>query len=253
MNTKGAHLFLEMVKADAADTIARVRLCLVPPKAQVGSFSATLTFDATTMRAVHVDVTGGMQAANANVPGIVRLAGASPNGFKPGPLATISFTRRRGKLSSIRLSLLELSSATGNSVLSDAKVEGYPSRDNTLGVTETAPLRSVTASTRAEAIPRIDSISPRSAHVDPEGVLDMVVYGQGFAATGNTVLFDVAVIGGLASESDGTMIRFMAPTMIPEHAKIPARRVERGKYVVKVRTPRGTSNSATFTARGDDR
>src|SRR5881628_371644 len=62
--TKGAHFFLEAVKPLVRDTVLTARLCLVPPRAGVGSYSVTLTFDSTVMRAVRVDVSGGLQAKN---------------------------------------------------------------------------------------------------------------------------------------------------------------------------------------------
>ena len=258
VNTRGAHLFLEMVKPAVADTVIRVRLCLVPPKAGIGSYSATLTFDSTTMRAARVDVSGGMQAANANVAGSVRLAGAAPNGFQPGLLATIVFRPKRGKrLSKIRLTLLEANTPSGASVLADSKVAGYPSADRTLGVLQRAQVSAAYTATgpktRMSDVPRIDSISPPSGHIEPEGVLDLVIYGRGFASEGNRVLFDAATVDGLTSENGGTVIRFMAPTMIPEHGKVQARRISPGKYDVKVRTPTGSSNAVTFKVRGDDR
>src|ERR1019366_3449458 len=118
VSVKGPHLFLEAVKPNAGDTIALVRLCLVPPKSGIGSYNATLTFDSTIMRATRVDVTGGMQAVNATVQGVIRLAGAAPSGFQRGPLATIVFRPKRGKsLSKIRLTLIEASSAAGATAL----------------------------------------------------------------------------------------------------------------------------------------
>jgi len=261
VTAEGAHVFLEaVIPVEKKDTLVSVRLCLVPPRARVGSYSATLTFDSTQMRVLRVDVSGGMQVANVNDPGSIRLAGAAPGGFPRGPLATIAFKPSRGKaLGKIRVTLIEANSPTGATLLADSKVSGYPLSDRTLGVIQQKSGAVVSQSNRTSiassttGVPRIDSMVPNNGHIDAEGVLDVLVYGRGFAARDNSVLFDAATVDGLASDNGGTVIHFMAPTMIPEHGNTQRRRVGAGTYAVKVRTPGGTSNAVTFTVRGGDR
>jgi hypothetical protein len=256
---KGAQLFLEAVKPLAKDTVLSARLCLVPPKAGVGSYNAMLTFDSTVMRAVRVDVSGGMQAKNMTVPGVIKLAGAAPNGFARGPLATIVFKPLTGKsLAKVRVTLVEANTPGGASLLVDFQVAGYPSTDRTLGAIE-LKLVSAEPDTRMLATgakltaPHIDSISPNSGKIEPESVLEVALYGKGFAAEGNTVLFDAATAEKPVSENGGTILKFIVPTMIPAHGNVQPHRVEPGKFTVKVLTPSGTSNAVTFTVRGEDR
>jgi hypothetical protein len=253
--TKGVvpMFFLDRIPSATRDSIVTVRLCLAPPQSGVGSYNVTLTYDSTTMVARRVDVaSGGLQVANANAPGTIRIAGASPSGFRTGLLATIAFRPRSGQaLGKIRVALNEVNAPSGTSVMAGARVAGYPSSDRTLGVIEVAPRgASVTGRT---ANPRIDSISPRSAKLDNEGVVDIVIYGGGFGVTNNVVLFDAATVTGVSSESAGTVIRFTAPGYIPAHGGAQGHRVTPGRYDIRVRTPIGTSNAVTFTARDGER
>jgi hypothetical protein len=257
--TKGAYFFLEGVRSSVNDTLAVARLCLVPPKSGVGSYQATLTFDSTVMRAVRVDVSGGMQAKNMTVPGVIKLAGAAPNGFARGSLATIAFRQLRGRaLAKIHLTLVEVNTPRGADLLADSKVAGYPSTDRTLGLVETNPNARGARGTRgllgsAVGAPHIDSISPKSGKVDPESVVEVALYGRGFAADGNTVLFDAATVNRSVAENGGTVLKFIVPTMIPAHGNVQFHRVEAGTFAVRVLTPSGTSNTVTFTVRGDNR
>jgi hypothetical protein len=252
-----ARLFIEAARPRAADTVMSVRLCLIPPRGGVGSYSAMVTFDSTALHATRVDVSGGMQVANANVTGIIRLAGAAPAGFLAGPLATITFRRAPGSAEPrIRLTLAEANSPTGVSVIAGVSVSGYPATDSTLGRVQTTAIAvssEATGLTPKGVVPHVDSIAPRSGQLDAESVLDLTIYGKGFTAAGNSVLFDAATVEGLMSELNGRVLRFMAPTLIPGDGKGQSRRIAPGKYQVRVRTNSGTSNAVTFTVRGDDR
>jgi hypothetical protein len=253
---KSVRMYVEQVSSVDSHGMASVRLCLAPGAAGVGSYSATLTFDSTMARVTRVDVSGGMQVANANVAGNVRIAGAAPTGFHAGALAVARLTILRGRsLPKIRVVLREASSPTGASVLAGAKVSGYPSSDRSLGVVQATTDMSSGDRPRGinAAAPHIDSITPRAAHIDNESVLDVVLHGTGFLPTGNVVLFDAAIINDLASEQGGTILRFIAPTTIPPHGNVQARRVDAGKYAVRVRAHSATSNSVTFTVREPDR
>ncbi|HEY6220309.1 MAG TPA: IPT/TIG domain-containing protein [Gemmatimonadaceae bacterium] len=246
--------FLESLPLSSSDTVARVRLCLMPPAGGVGSYSATISFDSAQMRVLTVDVSGGLQAANKSVANIVRIAGASPSGFGAGPLATIIFKPRRGRsLSRVKLAIHEATSVSGVSVLREIGVRGYPATDRLLGVVESAAVGAPPESKQPASAPTIDSIVPRSGRVDAETVRDITVHGKGFASTGNVVLFGDATIENLASESGGTVIHFMAPTVLPARGSRPSQRVTPGSYAVRVRTPAGTSGTARFVVLEDHR
>jgi hypothetical protein len=87
--------------------------------------------------------------------------------------------------------------------------------------------------------PVIDSISPRAAALDRDRVTDITIYGKGFAATGNAILFGTAEVSGLKSQVGGTVIRFSAP-LIPTSG---------GRIEVRVRHDSLRSNVVTFTAK----
>lgn len=227
-------LFIEAAKPAVKDSILTTHLCLVPPAAGVGSYAATIAFDYTMLRAVRVEAADGMQVTNATTPGVVRVAGVSPRGFASGRLATITFARIRGKAwSNIDLTLSEASSPSGTTLLELARVRGFA-------------LGAATA-----AAPRIDSIIPRTTTLDHEGVTDLVLFGRGFGATGITVLFGGASIDSVGSEAHGSVIRFVAPTIIPARGDVPAHRIQPGTVNIRVRTPSGTSNAVTLLIRGE--
>src|SRR5207253_1362210 len=115
-------------------------------------------------------------------------------GFGRGPLATIVFWRPKKKqLAPIRVTLVEVSSTTGATLLADSRVSGYPSSDAALGVVRAA--RQTTGSSASAPVPpHIDSISPRSGDVDAESVLEVVLYGRGFGGEQTVVMFDAAMV-----------------------------------------------------------
>src|ERR1043166_2423804 len=241
--------YLERVPPAERDSMISVRLCLSSPTTGLGSYSLTLGYDSTQMVARRVDVTGpGLQVANSEVAGTVRIAGAAPTGFRSGLLGTLVLKPKKGRnLGRIRLTLLEANSPKAASILSGARVTGYPASDQTLGVVS-APAKATAASA-----PRIDSLTPKSARFNDEGVMEIAIYGRGFASRGNVVLFDAASVEGVASERQGTVIRFLAPSYIPPHGQTQGRRVTPGRYEIRVKTPGGTSNSVGFVARESER
>jgi hypothetical protein len=215
--------FLEPATAAARDTVATVRLCLVSTR-RVGSYMAVVSFDSSRMRVAQVDARGGVQVANVNVPGIIRIAGAAPSGFANGTLALIALKPAGKTLDRLALVVSEASTTTGGSLLSDATVSGWP------------------RSTVSRLQPVIDSISPRSGALEAERVTDIAIYGKGFAPTGNLVLFGIAEVRGLASEAGGTIIRFSAPGVRVGEDKVPVRVTHDGKQ----------SNAVTFTVKDPD-
>ncbi|HET9425504.1 MAG TPA: hypothetical protein VFO55_09045 [Gemmatimonadaceae bacterium] len=231
---------IQPVTVGARDTVVRARVCLTTRAPGIGSYMATIAYDSTKMRSVRVDVTGGMQVANARVPGAIRIAGASPGGFATGQLALLTFKPLVGKaLGRLTISVTEASTPAGASVLGNVKVQGWPT---------TAPSAAVRLSK-----PVVDSISPRAGEVSAEEVTDLVLYGKGFAVTGNVVQFDGAEVAGLLSERGGTVLRFTAPTWIPARGKSAAHRVVPGRVQVRVKHAGGVSNAVTFTVREEGR
>jgi hypothetical protein len=233
--TSGVRFFIEPIPAAARDSVPSARLCLAPGPKGIGSYMADVMYDSTRMRAVRVETTGGMQVANSRAAGIIRIAGASPAGFAKGQLAILRFKLAGGKtLGQLTLTVREASTPAGASVLSETRMTGWPVER---GAAPKSPP------------PHIDSVSPRSAEVDAEGVTNLVLYGRGFAASGNTVVFDAAQVTGLRSEAGGTIIRFSAPTFIPAQGAKPGHRVTPGPVQVRVKHAGGTSNAMIFTAR----
>jgi hypothetical protein len=233
----GPRFFIEPTPATASDTVVATRLCLVPGRKGLGSYMATIGYDSTRTTAVRVETTGGMQAANARAPGIIRIAGASPGGFSGGVLATIRFSRRGARaIGPVSLVVTEASTPAGASVTSEIVSVGWPA--------------AVAAVLRR---PGIDSISPRSGEVDSDRVTDIVLYGKGFAPSANIVMFAGAEVTGLLSERNGTVLRFAAPTKVPAKNGVAAHRIEGGRVEVRVRHAGGTSNAVTFTVKDDDR
>ena len=217
-----ATFFLEPVRGRAGDSLALIRLCLVSAK-RVGSYMATITFDSSRMRAVKVEARG-MHATNAKDPGVVKIAGAAPTGFADGELAVMSFRARNNSLDRVTLAVSEVNSTSGSSLLNDVTVSGWPRK------TEASASR-----------PLIDSISPREGELDTDRVTDITIYGRGFAAVGNLVLFGGAGVKGLKSEAGGTIIRFSAPVI----------RVTEGKAAIRVKHDGMQSNAVTFKVRDD--
>ena len=225
--------FIERVPPAARDTLVVVRLCLSSRK-QLGSYTAMLTYDTTRMRVATVKTPGGLQASNATVAGVIRIAGAEPSGFANGLLASVAFKPMTARaLPRVTLSVSEANTTDGGSLLPATRVTGFPS----------APASAVR--------PAIDSITPRTAEVSHERVTDLVLYGRGFAETGNTITFGGAEVSGLASERGGTIIRFLAPTQIPAHGSSGSHRTMPGPVEVRVRHAGGASNAVTFTVTGD--
>lgn len=225
-------MWLEVASSDARGWTAR--LCTQPSTAGLSSYAATILYDSVASRLTSVDTRGGMQVANTQTRGEVRLAGADPSGFKSGRLATLHFTWLTRSTRGLVLQLREASALDGSSVTASMMVAGAE-----------APA----GRARAAAVPRIDSLSPKSGRVSGEGVLDVTIHGRGFEPRGNVVYFGAARIDSLLSESDGTIIRFIAPRRVPV-TKDGGGPIAPGSVAVRVETPGGRSNAVTFTVRG---
>jgi hypothetical protein len=216
-------LYLEPVAGGTSDSTMTVRLCLASPK-KLGSYMALLRFDSTLMRATYVATHGGVQAANATTPGEVRIAGAAPSGFANGKLASITFILQQRSTGPIALSVSEANATSGTSLLNELAVVGGQKRSAAINA------------------PVIDSISPRAGALDGDRVSDVTIYGRGFAARGNLVLFGKAEIPGLMSEAGGRVIRFSAPALRAPDGRVPVR-VKHGGL---------QSNAVVFTVKEGD-
>jgi hypothetical protein len=229
--------FVEIVPGRPRDGSVRARVCVDPGKSTIGSYALSAGYDAQIMRAVAVEGTSGMQASNVQTAGVVRLAGATPNGLSKGELAVVVFELIRGATAGdVTLHPTEISTPSGSSLLASTRVVNHRAKTAVVS-----------------AAPHIDSITPRSAEVSNDRVTDLVIHGAGFAITGNVVVFDGAIIDSVASDAGGTIIRFAAPTIIPAHGDQTPHRVRPGRVTVRVRTAAGLSNPVIFTARGDDK
>jgi hypothetical protein len=225
------HFYIESVATAPRDSVVVARLCL-SSVAAVGSYMAVVAYDSSAARVTGVQTMGGMGAANPEVPGVVRIAAAAPKGFANGVLATISFRRSAAMtLSRIGLRVSEATTISGAAL--SPRSTGWRNA-------AVAPL----------GRPVIDSIRPTSGVITHERIVDVVLYGRGFAGEGNAVEFGRAEVSGLASERGGTVIRFSAPSEIPARGSRPARRVAPGRIEVRVKHAGGTSNAVVFTARG---
>lgn len=229
----GTSFFIEPTRSAARDTLVGARLCVSSAK-PVGSYTAMVSYDSTRVRLARVETAADLQVSNTRVTGIVRLAGASPGGFRNGTLATIYFKPvSQRALGRIAVTVSEVNSTTGASLLADTRTVGWP------------------VGTKVVARPVIDSIVPRAAEISHERVTDVVLYGRGFTDSGNSVDFGGAEVAGLASEKGGTVIRFLAPTEVPAKGATQMHRLTPGKIQVRVRHGGGSSNPVTFTVRGD--
>jgi hypothetical protein len=257
----GPRLFLEVAPPARRDTLVNVRLCMVPGREPVGSYHALFEYDTLRTRVLHVDVQGnGMQAANPSTPGATGLAGAAPTGFNAGVLARLSL---RGSsisaLGSLKLVVLEINSTKGTDLRAASRVTGFPAANRRLGVVQIPPVATAadtrvasksTAPARPGA-PHITSLTPSSANVDPDAVVEVVIHGLGFAASGNVVMFGPVTMDGMFSADGGRSIRFIVPTQVPSHGEVPPMRILPGEFAVRVRTPQGESNSMIFKVSGD--
>ena len=270
---KVPRLFLEVPAPKAGDSLAAVRLCIVPSNAAVGSYHATIEYDTAAVTLVHAAVeTNGMQVVNPNSVGVVSLAGAAPTGFSAGLLATVTVRPRAPRaVGVLKLTLVEMNGTGGVDLRPGALVAGFPAGDSTLGVIGEArvppPAKSAGLDSAVKhaavpprvpsrksltwiaANPHVDSLSPSSATIAGDAVVEVVIHGAGFTPAGNMVTFGPAELGPLASP-DGKTIRFVVPTTMPSRGEVPPMRLGPGEFSVHVRNGSGESNAMPFTVRG---
>jgi hypothetical protein len=104
--------------------------------------------------------------------------------------------------------------------------------------------------------PSVATVSPASGTVGTA----VVVIGEGFTSSTNTIRFGAGYINGLSS-SDGVTLRFTVPegqnlcppaeSVSPAAGPCPGAypRVTAGSYAISVMNANGTSNGLTFTVR----
>ena len=235
-------LYLEPVSVgQAADSLVTVRLMLVAPGTdRIVSFHVVVHYDSTMMRSVRVDSHAGVQMANATIAGSIAVAGIAPQGFADGLLVTVLMRRARvGALANFRLQLRELTDGTGASLVAGMAVSGFS--ENAASVSG--------ASGSAPAEVRIDSITPQRGSIERDQVLEIVMYGSGFASTGNTVCFGAAEAAVVPSERNGQRIRFIAPLTVRTQGGTREVPVTTGAWPVHVENVNGRSNRITFIVR----
>jgi hypothetical protein len=257
-----------------ADSLVSVRLCLTTGRRSLGSYHAAIEYDTSAAALVStVAAPNGAQAVNANTAGVVQLAGASTSGFVDGALATLTLRARRpGEIGALRLTLAELTSTAGSDATTGVRVAGLPASDARLGVIGAIDLRRDSVAPAGAAAgrgtppppshtsskpplrwiaptPRIDSLVPASETTAGDAVVEVVIYGDGFTAKGNTVMFGPAEVGPLASDN-GRVLRFTVPVSLPSRGEVPPMQLGAGEFPVRVRNANGVSNAKIFTRRG---
>jgi hypothetical protein len=113
----------------AKDTLVRATVCVMPATgtaATIGSYHGELHFDSTAVAAVTVEkAAGGVRVENANVKGQVNFAGAAPSGFPGRALVTVVLKLRRpGSAPAFKLTIKELNSTDGKSLMKQLVVAG---------------------------------------------------------------------------------------------------------------------------------
>jgi hypothetical protein len=99
----------------------------------------------------------------------------------------------------------------------------------------------------AEALPVLVALSPSSGRAGMDYPVQVTIEGNGFAQEDNVVIFGGIPVEGLPSSDGGTRISFWVPKEIPSTGEVPPMVLDPGEYEVTVTTPRGISNSMTFT------
>jgi hypothetical protein len=111
------------------DTLVRATVCIVPASgkaAAIGSYHGELHFDSTAATVVAVEKpAGGVRVENTTLKGQVNFAGAAPSGFPGRGLVTVVLKlRRAGSAPALRLTMKELNSTDGKSLMKELVVAG---------------------------------------------------------------------------------------------------------------------------------
>jgi hypothetical protein len=94
--------------------------------------------------------------------------------------------------------------------------------------------------------PELIEIIPASGQAGAAYPMQATIRGQGFAATGNTIVFGPIALPNLPS-GDGSRITFTVPKVMPSRGEASPLVLNAGDYLVTATTSGGTSNAITFT------
>lgn len=253
---RGAYLSVSDMSPEAGADIIVTGTLKVNDKLTLGSFRVRLGFDSTKLHFLEEIPSPDMMRVVNPRPGDVIVVGAS------------STPSADGKLFAFRLRVDD-PAGINSLVLRIDELNDTAFRDQRATVTQAAALvhdrslasliapKAPTPAARrtleknasvggavnagAGVTPVVDSIAPRTGELESERVTDITIYGRGFAARGNLVLFGSASIPGLMSEAGGTVIRFSAPSV----------RVTERTVAVRVQHDGMQSNAVVFTVKGD--
>jgi hypothetical protein len=203
---------------------------------RIGSYHGELIFDSTHVSVVRIQRQGGgMRVENGALPGKVAFAGASPSGFESGPLLDVLLRVRGGALPTLRLRMPELNAVSGTDLTP------------TLAIATSAPCAPAGAHGAAPHLARLSPASISMTAVAAGQMIAVDVTGCGFDPTQNAVRFGQVSLSSIRSDGDGTHLRFVVPLQVPSSGEVPPQRIGPGSYVVVVVTPRGVSDSLSFT------
>jgi hypothetical protein len=233
------------------DTTVVLQVCLThrdgePP---IGSYHLELSYDSTAGHVVSVHMpSDGMRVNNAERPGKVSLAGASPTGFGNGAVAAVTLRLKLiGSDLLPRLAALEVHSVASQVVVPRVWVYriGSPAEDRSRAI---SPVRDDRIGTCPNAMPTIVRVDPKSLLRTKQRGAHIRISGCGFSAQGNTVLIGPLSITGLRSKN-GTLIDVILPRPRPQSRGIPATILSRGANSITVKNASGTSNSSIIVIR----
>ena len=115
----------------AADTVVRASVCVVPARAaadvKLGSYHGELHFNPAIYTVASVEKAGGgVRVENPNIAGQLNFAGASPQGFPGRALVTVVLRVRGGQRPALRLTMKELNTTDGKSLMKGLVVAETP-------------------------------------------------------------------------------------------------------------------------------
>lgn len=115
----------------ARDSLVRAAVCVLPSRAaadaRLGSYHGELHFNPAIYTVTAVEKAGGgVRVENANIAGQVNFAGAAPQGFPGRALVTVVLRVRGGQRPALRLTMKELNTTDGRSLMKGLVVAETP-------------------------------------------------------------------------------------------------------------------------------
>ena len=178
----------------------------------------------------------GMRVDNAAVPGVLSFAGASATGFPDGSLETVVLRAKRPGVLALGLKVIEANSINRKALNPVVKLDGP-----LIG----APTKQACG---VNSAPKIHTVTPGSAPVGRADVTRVRITGCGFDPL-NSVTFGTVVVNQIASRENGTVIILAIPKETYGATESGPMRLPPGTYPLRVRNPRGISNSFDFVLR----